>query len=213
MKPRMDGCVVRAWRRARRPSPTGVAMNAVLDQHERAMRGFAEHVHQVRPDQWSLPTPDTEWDVRALVNHLTSEQLWVPALMSGQTPAGVGDAFAGDVLGDDPVAAWDAAAESARAAFADAGALARGVTLSYATVDGERYCREMTSDLLIHSWDLARAIGADETLDPELVHDIHERLLPMAGMLAASGMFAPAVEVDADADEQTRLLALLGRKA
>ena len=188
-------------------------MSEVLDQHARAMQGFTERVRQVRVEQWSLPTPDTEWDVRALVNHLACEQLWVPALMAGATPASVGDAFAGDVLGEDPVATWDAAADAASAAFAEPGALTRSVTLSYATVDGERYCREMTSDLLIHCWDLARAIGADETLDPDLVHDIHERLLPMAGMLSASGMFAPAVEVDADADEQTRLLALLGRRA
>jgi uncharacterized protein (TIGR03086 family) len=66
---------------------------------------------------------------------------------------------------------------------------------------------------LIHSWDLARGIGADDTLDAELVALVYERTLPFADQLQESGMFAPPVPVPDDADPQTRLLALFGRRS
>jgi uncharacterized protein (TIGR03086 family) len=82
---------------------------------------------------------------------------------------------------------------------------------------GERpmaeYCWEMTTDALIHSWDLARGIGADEALDPELSQHVYERTLPIAEQLQESGMFKPPVPVPDDAPLPTRLLALFGRRA
>ena len=63
----------------------------------------------------------------------------------------------------------------------------------------------------MHSWDLAQAIGVDTRLDPDLVESIYARFEPMADQLAASGLFAPPLETPADADLQTRLLALTGR--
>jgi uncharacterized protein (TIGR03086 family) len=69
----------------------------------------------------------------------------------------------------------------------------------------------LTSDLLLHAWDLARALGVDETLDPELVDAVLTAAEPHTDELAASGLFAPPVPVPADADPQTRLIALFGR--
>ncbi|HEX2117585.1 MAG TPA: maleylpyruvate isomerase N-terminal domain-containing protein, partial [Acidimicrobiales bacterium] len=66
----------------------------------RAVEGFGRDVAAVRPDQWRDPTPDDEWDVRALVNHLVIEDLWAPPLLDGLTIAQVGDRFDGDQLGD-----------------------------------------------------------------------------------------------------------------
>jgi uncharacterized protein (TIGR03086 family) len=71
----------------------------------------------------------------------------------------------------------------------------------------------MTLDALVHSWDLARAIGADDTLDPETVQLAYEGIQPMADELAASGMFAPPIPTADDAAVQTKLLAMLGRRA
>ena len=70
----------------------------------------------------------------------------------------------------------------------------------------------MTADHTIHSWDLARAIGADERLDPELVAVVTERLIPQIQAWRASGAFADPVPVPDDADPQTRLLAETGRR-
>ncbi|MFI0215033.1 TIGR03086 family metal-binding protein [Streptomyces lydicus] len=120
-------------------------------------------MHAVRDDRWDGPTPCSEWSVRDLVNHLTAEQLWVPRLVrDGATLAEVGRDFDGDVLGDDPVAAWDRAAVAAVAAFAERGALGRTVQLSYGSGPAAAYCTQLTADAVVHSWDLSRATGADD---------------------------------------------------
>jgi uncharacterized protein (TIGR03086 family) len=69
----------------------------------------------------------------------------------------------------------------------------------------------MTMDLTVHTWDLARAIGANEQLDEELVSDVLAFIEPQVDQLVGTGLFAPPIEVG-DADTQTRLLALLGRR-
>jgi uncharacterized protein (TIGR03086 family) len=185
----------------------------VLELHGLAIEGFGRLVHAVPPDCWGAPTPNPGWDVRALVNHLVQEQRWVAPLLAGRRVADVGDAFDGDLLGDDPVAAWDAAAGEAHRAFTAPGALGRTVHLSYGDISAADYCREMTMDLAIHGWDLARGAGLDERIDPRLVDDLLARYADQADDLAASGLFAPRVAVPADAAPQTRLLAIFGRDA
>ncbi|GAA3477356.1 TIGR03086 family metal-binding protein [Streptomyces yanii] len=185
----------------------------LLDRHAEALQLFTDRVHAVRDDQWSAPTPCTEWSVRDLVAHLTSEQLWVPPLVTeGLTVAEVGDAYDGDVLGDDPVAVWDRAAAGAREAFAAPGAFGRTVNLSYGDTAADAYCAQMVSDAVVHSWDLARAIGADEGLPEDLVAFTRREVAPYAKGLSQTGLFAPAVRTGKDADPQTQLLALLGRR-
>jgi uncharacterized protein (TIGR03086 family) len=179
----------------------------------RAANGFTRNVHAVKDAQWHDPTPDTEWDVRMLVNHVTVEQLWAPPLMSGATVADIGDRFEGDQLGRDPRAAWDAAVGASLEALCAPGALTGAVELDRGTTPREQYCFEMTTDALIHSWDLARGIGADETLDPELVAFVYERTLPIAEQLQETGFFAPPVPVPDDAPLQVKLLGIFGRAA
>jgi uncharacterized protein (TIGR03086 family) len=66
-------------------------------------------------------------------------------------------------------------------------------------------------DNLIHGWDLARALGLPDRLDPDLVAACHELIEPTAKHLPATGLFAPAPPLPADADTQARLLAIHGR--
>jgi uncharacterized protein (TIGR03086 family) len=188
-------------------------MTELQSLFRRAAEGFGRHVHAVDAGQWHDPTPCDDWDVRTLVNHVAVEQLWVPPLASGSTVADVGESLDGDQLGDDPVAAWDAAVEASLRAFEAPGALAGTVQLSSGARPMAEYCWEMTTDALIHSWDLARGIGADETLDDELSQLVYDRTLPLAEQLQESGMFKPPVPVPDDAPLQTRLLAIFGRRA
>lgn len=188
-------------------------MSELITLFRRAADGFGRRVHQIAAGQWHNDTPCTDWDVRVLVNHVTVEQLWVPPLVDGSTIADVGDSLDGDQLGDDPVASWDAAVSASTAAFGDPGVLAGTVALSAGEKATEEYCWEMTTDALIHAWDLARGIGADETLDPELVELVYERTLPIAEHLQETGLFAPPVPVADDSPQQTKLLALFGRRA
>jgi len=64
---------------------------------------------------------------------------------------------------------------------------------------------------VVHSWDLARATGGDEQLDPAEVHKVFEALRPLGDKLRSPGAFGPAVDPPKGADEQTELLAFLGR--
>jgi uncharacterized protein (TIGR03086 family) len=72
----------------------------------------------------------------------------------------------------------------------------------------------VTGDVFTHTWDLARATGQDETLDPD---QLQRMIAAMGAMpdeaLRADGMFGPPIDVPADADDQTRFLAYLGRRA
>jgi uncharacterized protein (TIGR03086 family) len=186
-------------------------MDDVLDFHRRALDEFGRRVHAIRRDQWVCATPCTDWSVRQLVNHLAVEQLWVPPLLDGASIEQVGHRFDGDQLGDDPIAMWDRAAAAAHAAFAADGALDRIVHLSYGDRPAREYCQEMIFDLVVHAWDLARAIGGDPHLDPALVEEVYAKVEPVADSLAGSGLFAEPVPVPETADRQTRLIAATGR--
>jgi len=187
-------------------------MTELIGLFRRATERFGRHVHSIGADQWHDSTPCTDWDVRMLVNHVAVEQLWVSPLVQGSSAADVGDRFDGDQLGDDPVASWEAAVQASLAAFDADGALKATVSLSAGDQSAAEYCWEMTTDALIHSWDLARGIDADEILDAELVGLVYERTLPMAEHLQETGLFAPPVPVPDDAPLQTKLLALFGRR-
>ena len=98
-------------------------MSTLLEQYDHALAEFDARVVQIGDDQWSAPTPCTDWDVRALVAHMVDECRWVPYLLGGGTPADAGDRFAGDPLGDDPKAAWRARVRGRPRAVAAEGAL------------------------------------------------------------------------------------------
>ena len=186
-------------------------MDDVLELQQRGARRFTGLVEMVG-DRWSAPTPATEWSVRDLVNHVAGEQLWAPPLMAGATIEEVGDRFDGDVLGSDPVARWRDSVEAASAAFAEPGALQRTVHLSFGDLPAEEYVWQMVSDLHLHAWDLATALGEDDRIDPEAVGALLEVLSAQEEMLRGSGVYGDHLPVPDDADDQVRLLALVGRR-
>lgn len=187
-------------------------MSDLLRTHAAGLAEFGRRLRAVRAVQWDDPTPCTGWSVRTLVNHLVVEQLWVPPLLAGKSIEDVGGTFDGDQLGSDAIAAWEAAADASRAGFCAEGALQRAVNLSYGDTPAADYCAEMITDLVVHSWDLARATGADERLDPDLIRFAHDHGAGQADELAASGYFAEALPVGSDSDAQTTMLALYGRR-
>ncbi|WP_171166056.1 TIGR03086 family metal-binding protein [Streptomyces sp. I05A-00742] len=187
--------------------------STLLARHREALALFGERVHAVPPRRWGAPTPCSEWSVRDLVNHLTAEQLWVPRLLDGETAEDVGDELDGDVLGADPVAAWDAAAGAAVAAFGASGALRRTVGLSYGETAADAYCAEMTADAVVHTWDLSRAIGAEDRPPRPLVEAAGRVFGSYGDDMSPTGLFAAPLPAPPGADDWTKLLARLGRKA
>ena|SRR5207253_7332772 len=181
--------------------------------HEQALEHTRRYVAGVKDDQWSASTPDEEWDVRTLVNHVVVGNLWVAPLVEGKKIEEVGDRYDGDLLGDDPAGAYQQSAKEAAAAFNAPGAMQAPCAVSYGPVPGEIYAGHRFMDVLIHGWDLAMATGQDPTLPAELVEACYEVLEPQMDLLTASGVFGSRVQVPPDADRQTQLLAMLGRKA
>lgn len=184
----------------------------LLHAHHRAMTEFDDRVQVIGPSQWANPTPCTEWSVHDLVNHLVAEQLWAPWLLGGSTLDEVGDRFDGDQLGSDPARAWSQASARAREAWTRPGATTGEVNVTGGVIPAEDYGWQMTLDLAVHAWDLAQGIGADDGLDPELVSAIHTVFAPQVEAVQGLGIFDPPLPADDQADIQTRLLAMLGRR-
>jgi uncharacterized protein (TIGR03086 family) len=180
--------------------------------HAQALGSARRSVAGVDASRWGDPSVCSDWDVRGLVNHIVSGNLWVPELVGGRTIAEVGDRLDGDVLGTDPVAAYDASAAVAAEAFRRSGAMEVPVAVSYGPVPGSIYCGHRFIDVLVHGWDVARSTGQDTALDPALVEACWEVVEPQIDLLAGSGMFGAAAEAPAGADRQAQLLLLLGRE-
>ncbi|HVH24289.1 MAG TPA: TIGR03086 family metal-binding protein [Pseudonocardia sp.] len=162
--------------------------------------------------RWPEPTPLPGWDVRRLVHHVVEEERWAPPLLAGQTIEQVGDRLAGDLLGDDPVAAGAAAAAEAETAVAEPGALERTVHLSFGDYPGAEYAMQLAADHLVHAVDLARALGLDETVDATAAAAIVAWFEPMEASYRTMGVIGPRVEVAADAGPAARLLGMMGRR-
>lgn len=190
---------------------TGAATPHVVDLHHRAVAAFDDLVRAIGPDQWDLPTPCVGWTVRDLVAHVTAENLWTPPLLAGRTIADVGDAYEGDVLGEDPVAAWSASAAAATSAAAEDGVAERTVHLSFGDASAADYLHQLFADHLIHGWDLAQAIGADDRMDPGLVSACAAWFATVEDAYRDGGAIGPRPAVAPDADAQARLLARFGR--
>jgi uncharacterized protein (TIGR03086 family) len=162
-------------------------------------------------DNWSDPTPCTDWNVRTLVNHVVGEDRWTKPLVDGKTIADVGDAFDGDLLGLDPKGSAVAAADEALTAVAErlpAGGL---VHLSYGEEDIAEYISQLTADHLIHGWDLAAATGQRRDLDPDLVAAVAEWFRNREEIFRSSGLIGARPEFASAGNPQADLLIAFGR--
>lgn len=169
----------------------------------------SEVLHRVPTDGWDNDTPCADWTVRELVNHLTAEHLWAPRLLAGESIEQIGRDFDGDVLGDDPQAAWDSAAAVSREEWARVNDQTP-VTLSFGQTDAGEYAEQMLLDLTVHAWDLARGARIDEgAVVAEAV--LHVRAYASGKDYSGTGLFAAKVGTDSS-DPQDQLVALLGRQ-
>ena len=180
---------------------------------------FAKAIDQASPCVRRLeagdldkPTPCTEWNVKALLNHMVYELRWVPDILRGKTVQEVGSAYDGDLLGSDPLNAWHHAADGALVAAkqADPEML---VHLSYGDVLAKEYIAEVGRDMLIHGWDVGQALRCTMVFDKAIAQAIYDEMNPKREEFVRSSMFADPIEVTDDADIQTKLLALYGRTA
>ena len=147
------------------------------------------------------------WVARDVVRHLVE---WFPAFLQGA--AGI-TLPAGPSVDDDPVGAWRTQTDAVQALLDDPDTADREHDLPHIgrMPLGQAIDMIYTSDVFLHRWDLARATGQDETLDPDKCAAMLEGMLPMDEVLRQSGQYGPRVHVPDDADVQTKLLAFIGR--
>ena len=174
------------------------------ERHRTIAGTFTERVRGVR--DWDVPTPVPEWTARDVVGHLTS---WLPGFLSFVEVR----LEPGPPAAEDPVGAWRAQADAVQALLDDPAAAGRVVDAPHmGTMPlGVLLDRIYTSDVFMHTWDLARATGQDDRLDAATCEELVGGMLAMADVIRSSGQFGTEVPVPADADAQTRLLGFIGR--
>lgn len=174
-------------------------------RYRRVAAQFDARVHAMADEAWDRPTPCEGWVARDVVGHLVE---WVPAMI------GKADiAFPGMDAQADPVGAWTALDSTLQAALDDPAVATRRFD---AGPPGELEVQSaigmlVLGDLLIHTWDLARAGGLDETLPADIVTEMLVGMEPLDEMLRSSGHYGPRVVVPDAADDQTKLIAFTGR--
>jgi uncharacterized protein (TIGR03086 family) len=190
---------------------------APLDALTTALDGTGTLVAAVRDGEWSLPTPCSGWDVRALVNHLVGGNRLFARVLNGEPlppREELGRRAGEDQLGEDPGAAYRSSADQLRAAFAVPGVLDRVVSVPVGDLPGIAALHLRVVETLVHGWDLATATGRPAPFPDELAaaelrfsEDLLQRLPE------GRHPFAPSQPVGDDAPALDRLVALLGRSA
>lgn len=161
-----------------------------------------------RTELLDAPTPCTEYDVRTLVEHMLT---WGPSL------AGAGRKLTvpprDDVRVDSTWATeFTAQVEDIAAAWTTPGAWEGTTHMGGPTeLPAELVGGMVTTELLVHAWDLARAGGLDVTWDEDVLSYALAEMEKTADQGRAMGVYGPAVAVPDDAPALDRLLALSGR--
>jgi uncharacterized protein (TIGR03086 family) len=184
-----------------------VALSVARDEFDRRLRS-------VTAGDWDRPTPCADWTVRDLVVHVIYGARMTVALLDGATRDDAMALVVGAELPADPVATYAEATDAQAAAFAAPGALDRICHHPAGEFPGAVVLNFRIGDHTMHAWDLARAIGADETLNADLVAHVWDGIQPMVPMMAATGVFGsgPSGTVGEDAPLQLRLLDAAGRR-
>lgn len=186
-----------------------------MQRYRRAQDEFDAVLAAVRPDQWDAPSACPEWTVRDVAGHVIWGQRQMRAWATGEDytdrSGAPGSPHPAPLTGDDPVATW-------RAARAESGATLTEETLARPTsiagigdVPLAAVVTLLITDHVAHAWDIGHALGMDVRLDPDLVAVAFE--WARANVVRRPGFFGPELTPPDDVDEQTRMLAFLGRAA
>lgn len=175
------------------------------ERHRRVAAVFSDRVAGVAPDGWDAPTPVADWRARDVVRHLVE---WARGFLA----AGVGlEPPPTTPVDEDPVAAWREHAAWVQGLVDEPGdRVLDNPHVGQVPLD-DAIDRFYTSDVLMHTWDLARATGQDDRLDEEECATLLAGMEPLDQQLRDSGQYGPRVPVPDDAPVQDRLLGFIGR--
>ncbi|MGC5019221.1 TIGR03086 family metal-binding protein [Micromonospora sp. DT47] len=175
------------------------------ERHREIGRVFTDRVRGTR--SWDAPCPVAGWTARDVVRHLVE---WLPSFLAGGSSVRLPAVPSVD---DDPIGAWQAHVDAVQALLDDPATAE--LTLSNRHIGQLPLDRAIdqfyTSDVFMHTWDLARATGQDDRLDPEFCALLLAGMEPLEDVIRSSGQYGPRVPVKDDADTQAKLLAFIGR--
>lgn len=177
---------------------------------------FESKLREVTAEQWERPTPCPEWDVRGLVNHMLLGTRMSVHVLAGMPREEVISHLDDDLMTEtaDPVASFVELADQMVVGFSGPDGLDGIVAHPAGDFPRQMFCGFRVADSACHAWDLARAIGADETLDTAMLQFLWEDAQPQREMLAATGMFGDSASgtIGDDAPLQIKYLDLMGRR-
>lgn len=176
-----------------------------------AHAAFEMRLRRVGPGDWVRPTPCAGWDIRALVNHIVGGNRRFLMLLGGASAEDTNRTRGEDHLGSDPVEAFLTTAAQLEAGFNEDGALSRTVDHRFGERTGAQLLALRVLDMTVYAWDVAQALGIDDTLDPVAI-DFALAHADEVERLRIHGVFAtPSLPLPADASPLERLLHLTGR--
>lgn len=169
-----------------------------IGSYFKACRGFDAAVESVGDKAQAL-SPCAGWTAAAVIEHVTLVHRAVAAALGRDL---------------DRRCPWDAARDAVSEGLVLDGVRDQAVRLPWLGMGGvplAGFVPVLTMETLVHTWDVARAVGADETLDPFLCVEVYERVVKLEANLRAGDQFGPRVPVPDGVNAQVRLLAFLGR--
>ena len=196
-----------------RDEAKGIGMDVVAT-FERVLDRTNEVIDRVEPAQLGNPTPCTEWDVRAVINHITGgATMFAECVEQGSVPdARLGELMGGDNLGDDFKGRYRAASDRARATFAMPGALDKMVKLPFGEMPAGAALNIAIMDVMTHAADIAKATG--QNIDDEdtltIALEVGHRLI--TDDFRMPGVFDAEQPANPNASAADKLLAFAGRK-
>lgn len=187
-------------------------MSENLRRYDTALDGFEAVLLSVWADAWNNPSPCDDWRTVDVAGHVIGGVKMVHHLVTtGEMPTE--ELSTQELVGDNPAAAFAAARATLNQALEAPGAMDKVVKSPFGTMPVDPALGIFVLEVLTHTWDLARGAGLDVRLDPELVRVCGDSIRPMDEMIRVEGVFGPKIEPPPGADEQTKLMAFLGRPA
>ncbi len=176
-----------------------------IDRVNQVVGGFDQRVQAAADTSWSNPSPCDEWTARDVVGHVIGNFRRLSAGLGGPAPA--------ELAADEDIrAAWNFARDGFTGLVATAD-LSANLDGPFGPMPADQLLgRIITTDVLVHTWDLARSVGGDESLPVDLVEGAYSGLKPMDAMIRRPGVFSDKIEAPEGADLQTEFLCFLGRK-
>ena len=182
-------------------------MTEIADRYRRVAEGFTARVASVPDDdaRWGNQSPCDEWKARDVVEHLIGAHQMFFGFIDHQVPPGPDPA-------DGALAAWEHTRDAMQAALDDPAVASQEFEGFFGRRPWEQAVDQFVSgDVLIHTWDLAVALGVDDRLPEDEVRRARAGLEGLGDNMRQPGVFGPEVAPPPDADEQDRLLAFVGR--